>query len=54
MPKDKTLIKVKSAIEEVLDIDLPESYDKELFQNKSQKLYDLVYEYASKGMKWAS
>lgn len=47
-------IKVKSAIEEVLDIDLPETYDKDLFQDKSQKLYDLVYEYASRGMKWAS
>ena len=47
-------IKVKSAIEKVLDTDLPETYDKELFQNKSQKLYDLVYEYASRGLKWAS
>ncbi len=45
---------VKNAIEEVLDTDLPESYDKELFQRKSQKLYDLVYEYASRGLKWAS
>ena len=47
-------IKVKSAIEEVLDSDLPNTYDKELFHNKSQKLYDLVYEYASRGLKWAS
>ena len=47
-------IKVKSAIKEVLDSDLPTTYDKKLFQNKSQKLYDLVYEYASRGLKWAS
>jgi len=46
--------KVKSAIEEVLDSDLPVTYDKTLFKNKSQKLYDLVYEYASRGLKWAS
>jgi len=46
--------KVKSAIEEVLDSDLPVTYDKTLFKNKSQQLYDLVYEYASRGLKWAS
>ncbi len=45
---------VKSAIEEVLDHDLPESYEKELFKEKSQKLYDLVYEYAVKGTKWVA
>jgi len=47
-------IKVKSAIEEVLDSDLPKSYDKNIFKDKSQKLYNLVYEYASRGLKWAS
>lgn len=46
--------RVKSAIEEVLDLDLPETYEKDLFKEKSNKLYDLVYEYASKGRKWAA
>ncbi|HKL85744.1 MAG TPA: type I restriction enzyme endonuclease domain-containing protein, partial [Treponemataceae bacterium] len=47
-------IKVKSAIEEVLDADLPKTYNKSVFQEKSKKLYELVYEYASRGLKWAS
>ena len=46
--------KVKAAIEEVLDTELPSSYDRMLFTNKSQKLYELVFDYASKGSKWAS
>ena len=47
-------IKVKSAIEEVLKNDLPESYEKDLFKEKSQRLYELVYDYASRGCKWAA
>lgn len=47
-------VRVKSAIEEVLDKDLPETYEKDLFKEKSNKLYDLIYEYASKGQKWAA
>ncbi len=47
-------MRVKTAIEEVLDKDLPETYKKVLFKKKSQKLYELVYEYAAKGSKWAA
>lgn len=47
-------VRVKLAIEEVLDKDLPETYEKNLFKEKSNKLYDLVYDYASKGQKWAA
>lgn len=47
-------VRVKLAIEEVLDKDLPETYEKDLFKEKSNKLYDLVYEYASRGQKWAA
>lgn len=46
--------KVKSAIEEVLDSNLPESYDRALFSQKSQRLYELVFDYASRGLKWAA
>ncbi|MHB9070232.1 MAG: type I restriction endonuclease subunit R [Sedimentisphaerales bacterium] len=47
--------RVKTAIEEVLDKDLPESsYNRVLFKEKSKKLFELVYEYSSKGLKWAS
>ena len=47
-------IAVQHAIEDVLNIDLPDSYEKDLFQQKSQKLYDLTLEYASRGLKWAA
>ncbi len=47
-------VRVKLAIEEVLDKDLPETYEKDLFKEKSNKLYDLVYEYAARGQKWAA
>lgn len=47
-------IVVRHAIEDVLNLDLPDSYEKELFQRKSQKLYDLALEYASRGLKWAA
>lgn len=47
-------IRVKSAIDEVLDVELPDTYEKELFRHKSLKLYDLVFEYSSKGLKWAA
>ncbi len=46
--------RVKKAVEEVLDKDLPETYDKDLFRLKSEKVFELVYEYASKGLKWAA
>jgi type I restriction enzyme, R subunit len=39
---------------QVLDSDLPPSYDRTLFKQKSSLLYDLVFEYASKGLKWAA
>jgi type I restriction enzyme R subunit len=47
-------VRVKLAIEEVLDKDLPETYEKDLFKEKSNKLYALVYEYAARGQKWAA
>ena len=46
--------RVKKAVEEVLDKDLPETYDKDLFRSKAEKVFELVYEYASKGLKWAA
>ncbi len=47
-------LRVKKAVEEVLDKDLPETYGKDLFRVKSEKVFELVYEYASKGLKWAA
>ncbi len=46
--------KVKSAVEEVLDKTLPESYDKDVFKEKCNSVFELIYEYAAKSMKWAA
>jgi len=50
----QTQEKVKTAVENVLDGSLPESYDKELFQSKCGKIFDLVYEYSVRKTKWAA
>lgn len=53
--KDKqSQLRVKTAVEEVMDKDLPETYDRILFKEKSAKLFELIYDYASKGRKWAA
>lgn len=50
----QTQRKVKDAIEEVLDEDLPEeSYDRRLFKEKCDNVYELVVDFASHGRKWA-
>ncbi|MFW2374532.1 MAG: type I restriction enzyme endonuclease domain-containing protein [Gammaproteobacteria bacterium] len=51
----QTQRKVKDAIEEVLDEDLPEDgYDRRLFKEKCDNVYDLVIDFTSNGRKWAS
>jgi type I restriction enzyme, R subunit len=50
----QTQAQVKNAVEEVLHKELPESYDRVLFKNTCEKAYELIYEYASKGGKWAA
>jgi len=45
---------VKSAVKEALHENLPESYDHVLFKKKCDNVYELVFEYASKGLKWAA
>ena len=46
--------RVKAAVQTALDQDLPKSYDKALFQAACTKAYDLIYDYAAKGLKWAA
>jgi len=46
--------RVKAAVQTALDQELPKSYDKALFQVTCARAYDLVYDYASKGLKWAA
>ena len=49
-----TKAKVRSLIEEVLHEDLPESYDKEIFENKVTQVFDLLQHLAINDEKWAS
>jgi type I restriction enzyme R subunit len=45
-------IKVKTAIDEVLDKELPETYKKEIFKDKSYQLYNLIINYSLQGYKF--
>lgn len=44
---------VKSTVEEILDKNLPDSYDRMLFKTKCDTIFELIYTYASKHQKWA-
>ena len=46
--------RVKSTIEEVLDQNLPDSYDRVLFKNKCDTVFQLTYNYARQKQKWAA
>ncbi len=45
---------VRSAVEKVLDSNLPESYDRVLFRQKLDSVFGLMLDYASSGRKWAA
>ncbi|WP_239250349.1 hypothetical protein [Candidatus Nitrotoga sp. M5] len=45
---------VRSAVEKVLDSNLPESYDRVLFREKCDSVFYLMLDYASHGRKWAA
>jgi type I restriction enzyme R subunit len=47
-------LRVKAAVEEVFDNALPKTYARDLFQQKCNRVFELIYEYASKGLKWAA
>jgi type I restriction enzyme, R subunit len=46
--------KVLSAVEEVLNTNLPESYGRVLFKEKCDNVFYLMLDYASHGRKWAA
>lgn len=50
----QTQRKVKAAVEEVLDKDLPDSYDRITFKEKSDNVFDLIVEFAANGKKWVA
>ncbi|MES2206780.1 MAG: type I restriction endonuclease subunit R [Pseudomonadota bacterium] len=45
---------VKSAVEEVLNEDLPESYDRIVFKEKCDTVYELILGFAAQGKKWVA
>lgn len=45
---------VRSAVEQVLNRNLPESYDRLLFKEKCDNIFYLMLNYASSGKKWAA
>ena len=45
---------VQSAVEEVLHTHLPDSYDRVVFTEKCDNVFDLMLNYASQGIKWAA
>ena len=46
--------RVKSTVQEVLNVRLPESYDRALFMKKCDSVFELMVNYASQGLKWAA
>jgi type I restriction enzyme R subunit len=47
-------LRVRSAVETVLHTHLPESYDRVVFTEKCNKIFDLMLNQASQGLKWAA
>jgi len=45
--------RVRSEVESVLDTHLPKSYDRIIFTEKCNNVFDLMVDYASQGVKWA-
>ena len=50
----QTKRQVRSAVEDVLNTHLPNSYDRVLFKQKCDNVFELMVNYASQGLKWAA
>lgn len=50
----QTLLKVKTAIETVLNDDLPDSYDRIIFKEKTDNVFNLIVEFAANGKRWVA
>ncbi len=46
--------RVETAVEMVLDKNLPKSYDRVLFKTTCDHVYNVIYERAYQGLAWAS
>lgn len=45
---------VRAAVEQVLDMNLPESFDRVLFKEKCDNVFETLLDYAAQGRKWAA
>lgn len=45
---------VRAAVEQVLDQNLPESFDRVLFKAKCDNVFEMMLDYAAQGRKWAA
>jgi type I restriction enzyme, R subunit len=44
----------KSTLDEILDQNLPDSYDRAIFIAKRDRIFNLLYSLASAGQKWVA
>lgn len=45
---------VRATVEQVLDKNLPESFDRVLFKEKCDSVFETMLDYAAQGRKWAA
>ena len=45
---------VQAIVAEVLNADLPKSYDRNVFKEKCDRVFNVMLDYASQGRKWAA
>ena len=50
----QTQIIVRSVVEQVLDKQLPNSYDRLLFKEKCDNVFNMMLQYANSGQKWVA
>lgn len=50
----QTKERVKEEVGKVLDSDLPETYDRAVFAEKTSRVFTLLVDYAERGVKWAA
>ncbi len=51
---DQSKLRVKSTVEEILDQNLPDSYDRSIFITKRDQIFNLIYNRASTGKRWVA
>lgn len=47
-------LRVRATVEDVLHMHLPETYDKTIFADKVNGVFDIMLDYAHQGIKWSA